>query len=329
MSPDHRDDDPITGHPDFEVLSAHFDGEAPEVAAHVAGCAECRTNLRWLRTARDLVATPVPPAHPSARDRALAAALEAFENAPEAVTTSEEVPRRPVPAPVTRPVPRPVTRPAAAVPTPTPITAGGRRRRGGGGSSGLWVGVGSAAAVVVAVLLGVGLLGGGNGHDADTTVAAGPTQERTTTGAAGDTSTLAAGAEAADADAAGGADGGELGDIADAAGLVAASRPVLVQRQASVPPPAVAPSAGIAPGPGVPAGGPDLVPKAVGTRPCEMEARTARPGLGTVVYYATGRVDGVPVVVLGFAPAPATAPVTLLALAQPEGCRIVLEAAGP
>jgi hypothetical protein len=93
--------------------------------------------------------------------------------------------------------------------------------------------------------------------------------------------------------------------------------------------PEVAPAAGISPGPGVPTAGPSPVPKAVGTRPCETEVRTARPGLGTVVYYATGRVEGVPVVVLGFAPTPTATPVTLLALAQQEGCRAVLEAAGP
>ncbi|MEA2826127.1 MAG: hypothetical protein QOG43_566 [Actinomycetota bacterium] len=322
MSPDPTNDDPTDGssesrHPDFEVLSAHFDGEAPEVAAHVAGCAECRRNLRWLRTASDLVATPVPAADPSVRNRAIAAAVNAFENTPEAVKDHDEVTPRPVP--MARPA-----RPAAA---PVPIAAGGRTRgRRSGGSSGVWIGIGSAAAVVVAVLVGVGVLAGGHGHDADTTVAAGPTQERTTTGVAGDTSTLAAptgagGAATADAsEAAGGVDGGDLGDIADAAALAARAGPVLAQRQARVALPDVAPTAGIAPSP---------VPKAVGTRPCEMEARTARPGLGTVVYYATGRVGGVPVVVLGFAPAPAPAPVILLALAQPEACRIVLEAAGP
>ncbi len=310
-------------HPTFETLSAHFDGEAPDVASHVAGCAECRRNLRWLRTASDLVSTPVPPANSSVRDRAIAAAMDAFESAPEVVETHEEVTRRPVPVPAARP-------PAAAV--PIPITAGGGRRRRRGNSSGLWVGVGSAAAVVLAVVLGVGVLGGGDRQGADTTVAAGPTQERATSGLSGDTSTFAAGAgAAADAasEAAGGADGGDLGDIPDADTLAAGARPVLVQRQSNGPPAEVAPSAGLAPDPD----GPSLDPKAVGTRPCEMEARTARPGLGTVVYYATGRVEGVPVVVLGFAPAPAQAPavtpVTLLALAQPEGCRIVLEAAGP
>ena len=73
----------------------------------------------------------------------------------------------------------------------------------------------------------------------------------------------------------------------------------------------------------------DLAPKAVGTRPCETEIRTARPGLGTVVYFAVGRVEGAPVVVLGFASGTGTGSVSLLALAQQEGCRVVLEAVGP
>ena len=67
----------------------------------------------------------------------------------------------------------------------------------------------------------------------------------------------------------------------------------------------------------------------VGTRPCEMVIRAARPELGTVVYFATGQSGGTQVVVLGFAAGPAPAPVILLALAQQEGCRVVLEAAGP
>ncbi len=74
-------DDPPSGHPDFEALSAHFDGEAPEVAAHVAGCAECRTTLKWLRTASSMVAAPVPPAPASVRDQAIARAGDAFASA--------------------------------------------------------------------------------------------------------------------------------------------------------------------------------------------------------------------------------------------------------
>ena len=137
---------------------------------------------------------------------------------------------------------------------------------------------------------------------------------------------------------AGGADGGDLGEIADAGTLVARARPALAtgQSEGSEPAPtggaaagAPAPVAGVAGSTGSSSAPPGPTPKVVGTRPCETEARAARPDLGTVVYFATGRVQGTPVIVLGFSPAPSPGPVTLLALAQAEGCRIVLEAAGP
>jgi hypothetical protein len=67
----------MTDHPDTEELSAFLDGEAPEVDAHVAGCAECRRQLDTLERVRSAVATPVPPPAASTRDAAVAAALGA------------------------------------------------------------------------------------------------------------------------------------------------------------------------------------------------------------------------------------------------------------
>ena len=351
------------GHPDFETLSAHFDGEAPEVAAHVATCAECRTQLKWLRTASSMVAAPVPPAPTSVRDQALARAGDVFQTHPKtaknlggqaaatgaggaiggplaggadrvgAEGTSVSPTVRPSesgpPAPTGRSSPSPRTEPsrpshsARPAPAPVPITAGRRNRARGG--SGLWVGLGSAAAVILAVLVGVSALGGGGGQDDTNTVAAGPSQERSTTLFAGDSSGGAATAGVPDADTSGGVNAGDLGQISDAATLLARARPVLTQRQAALAAPGVGSTAGVSSSEGAP----PITPKAVGTRPCEMEARTARPGLGTVVYFATGQVEGVPVIVLGFEPGLPPADITLLALAQQEGCRIVLEAAGP
>ena len=312
-------------HPDFDALSAHHDGEAPEVAAHVAGCAQCRTTLRWLRTTSALVAGPVPPVTGAVREQALARALEALgvtESARDTTQGAAVSRRRAEPAPVPAvagAVDGAVPRPARPEPA-TPITSARSRRRTG---SGVWVGVGSAAAVLVAVVLGVGALSGGGGGSDDTATVAGggqADQERTASALADQPGPTAGGETNASGSAAAGVDGGDLGEIADAAALVAGARPSLLPRDAG----AAAPRSGeVAPADAAP------TPKLVGTRPCEMEVRAVRPELGTVVYFATGRAQGVPVIVLGFAPAAAAEPVTLLALAQQEGCRVVLEAAGP
>ena len=323
-----------SGHPDFEALSAHVDGEAPEVAAHVAGCAECRTKLKWLRTAIALVATPVPPADASVREQVLARAGDAFDRRPAVV--ADAAGREP--AAGVSPLATSASDRAAAAeapggrrsesagPPPAPVPIGAGRRARARGGSGLWVGLGSVAAVIVAVLVGMSALGGGSGDDGNT-VAAGPAPERNSTGTASDSAAGASIGDAAtdnSAESAGGLDGGDLGQIGDAATLVAKAAPALAQSRS----PLSAPQSGPAPA-GLTADAPPITPKVVGTRPCEMEARAARPGLGTVVYFATGQVDGVPVMVLGFQPGLPPADVTLLALAQQEGCRIVLEAAGP
>ena len=67
----------MNGHPDTDALSAFLDGEAPEVDAHVATCAECRRQLDALEQVRRAVATAVPAPPPNARDSAVTAALDA------------------------------------------------------------------------------------------------------------------------------------------------------------------------------------------------------------------------------------------------------------
>jgi len=67
-----------TSHPSDDDLSAHLDGEAPEVAAHVAACAVCRSRVEDLRRAAALVAgTPPPQPETQAREAAIARAMAA------------------------------------------------------------------------------------------------------------------------------------------------------------------------------------------------------------------------------------------------------------
>ena len=392
-----------TPHPDFEALSAHHDGEAPEVAAHVADCAACRTTLRWLRATTALVASPVPPVAPE------------FGTGPGpgrwTPSSTLKVGRTPPRAPLRSTAGTPwlnlgQTR-AAASATAGPhaghgtwagrsLTArgslraqlGARARFGAwagfsaGAGFGAWAGFGVRAGIGVGASPGglgarsgrrAGRAGdahlggqesapGGSGDVAGGRIGgggagggrprhrrahgrkrgwgrrhhhlvAGPLagQERTTSGLQGESGAV----QSSSADNAGGGpgsvagiDAGDLGQIADGQALAARARPVLLQRDGATAAPASESStpAGVA---GIAGTDPAPISKFVGTRPCEMETRTARPELGTVVYFATGQVAGTPVVVLGFAAGPAPAPVTLLALAQQEGCRVVLEAAGP
>ena len=58
-----------------EALSAYLDGEAPEWAAHLNGCARCEASLARLRAVVTAVSRPVPPPPPEAVDRAVVRAL--------------------------------------------------------------------------------------------------------------------------------------------------------------------------------------------------------------------------------------------------------------
>jgi hypothetical protein len=85
-----------------------------------------------------------------------------------------------------------------------------------------------------------------------------------------------------------------------------------------------APSGGSAVG-GAGGAAANIVPNAIGTRPCEQQARSREPGLGPVTYFATARWGAVPAYVLGFSTGPN---VTLVMLAQ-AGCTEILRSAGP
>jgi hypothetical protein len=75
-------------HIDDERLSAHLDGVedparrgAPGLEQHLGACGVCRDRLEALLSARRLVATPVAPASPDVRSRAVMAALGAWPDA--------------------------------------------------------------------------------------------------------------------------------------------------------------------------------------------------------------------------------------------------------
>jgi hypothetical protein len=119
----------------------------------------------------------------------------------------------------------------------------------------------------------------------------------------------------------------DLGDVPDAATLLARARPGLPPAGSS----ASSGTSGLAAptaSPTTALGARSAAPNVVGTRPCEEQARTREPALREVVYFATARRGNVPAVVLGFATGPAGSPVTLLLLAQ-DGCGELLRAAGP
>jgi hypothetical protein len=63
-------------HPDDEALSAHLDGEAPEVGAHIAACATCGARLATLRRVSGAVGATVTPPTGRQREAAIAAAIE-------------------------------------------------------------------------------------------------------------------------------------------------------------------------------------------------------------------------------------------------------------
>jgi hypothetical protein len=62
-------------HPSDEELSAHLDGDAPDLAAHIDGCAVCRARVADLRVVISLVAAPPSPPDDATREVAVAAAL--------------------------------------------------------------------------------------------------------------------------------------------------------------------------------------------------------------------------------------------------------------
>ena len=68
-------------HPDDEALSAHLDGEEPQVRVHVESCTACTARLAELRRVRAAVGAPVTPPPAWQRDATIARALEAVGRA--------------------------------------------------------------------------------------------------------------------------------------------------------------------------------------------------------------------------------------------------------
>jgi len=64
-------------HPDDEALSAHLDGEEPQVRVHVESCTACTARLADLRRVRAAVGAPVTPPPAWQRDATIARALDA------------------------------------------------------------------------------------------------------------------------------------------------------------------------------------------------------------------------------------------------------------
>jgi hypothetical protein len=294
----------MSDHPDFEALSASLDGEDEGAAAHAAGCATCQAQLAGLRAVRDAVggqvASPASEVVDAAVARAVASAGEWAAGEAPAIT------------PAAWPPPGRERR----VPTPAQPRPGARWRLRLTGSA-------AAAAVAVVVLAAVLVSGGSRTPDDDTALSAGPPNAAQETARSLAPTGSAEGGSAEGGSAAAGTAGGsggydlpvqELGDVGD----ISALRERAAARAApSAPVGATATDAALP------------APRIVGTRVCEIEARTARPSLGVVVYVANLRFQGTPVVALGFAPAPDGTPVTLLVLAPGEGCRVLAETTIP
>ncbi|HEX8769411.1 MAG TPA: zf-HC2 domain-containing protein [Acidimicrobiales bacterium] len=114
--------------------------------------------------------------------------------------------------------------------------------------------------------------------------------------------------------------GGDLGVIADANQLASKVAPSVGDRSASAADnPVVGPPAASGSGP---------VPRAVGTRGCELEARSIDPSGGPLVYVANATYAGAPATVLGFAPPGGGRPISLFLMAQ-DGCRLLARATLP
>jgi len=318
-------------HADFEALSAYVDGEAPEWADHVEGCAGCRATAAQVRALSNEVSLPVGSPSDAERDAAIAAAVESFQASDGAaelptVAVAAAGPGRPRLAP---------ERPAS-----------GRPR-----TSRPWA-MPAVAAVIVGVLGFSGLvLSSYRSSDDETTTLAGP-------GLQSDKAESAVAANAPPVPV------GDLGDVPDAATLRARALPGAPaassarSSDASATPGSATATAGAggaaapqgnvtnsgstgASGSATATGGTvqvqpptttlnqrAIAPRAAGTRPCEERARTRDPRLGEVVYFASARQGQEAAVVLGFATGPAPAPVTLLLLAQ-DDCAELLRSTGP
>jgi hypothetical protein len=290
-----------TDHADLEALSAYVDGEAPEWADHVAGCEECRAAAARIGAVAAALRAPVDPPAAAVRERAVTAALDEARHESHRARFER------------RRAPRPWALPAVA-------------------------------AAVVGLLGLSGLVLSADRSPDESPTFAGPALQdaKTESGVAG---------------AAPSAPPADLGDITDPlvlrmrAGFPTAS--LARTDSGDVPPPSSATNTGntgaAIPGPpsatsgssGAAAGSAggtasiapptttlsqrSAAPNAVGTRPCEEQARAREPSLGPVTYFATARRGDVPAYVLAFGD---FSRFTLLLLAQ-NGCGELLRSVGP
>jgi hypothetical protein len=203
----------MSEHPDAEGLSAYFDGEAPELADHVAGCDTCRAEVERLEALSANVGAPVPALDPGAVDAMIGEAMAAS--------------------------------PASAADELAPLRARRDTRR--------WIAAASVAAVIVVAvgLAGVLSRGGGGERNAATQSASGPAAAPTSgaksDAAAGATNLLAPSEVTGSDDTA--INGGDLGDIADSSQLASRVGPTLGAAAVPGDNPVVAPSAAADSGP--------------------------------------------------------------------------------
>jgi hypothetical protein len=267
----------MSEHPDAEGLSAYFDREAPELAAHVAGCEACRAEVARLKAVSASVGAPVPQLDPGAVDAMIGEAVAVREG------------------------------------TPVHELSTRRTRR----DTGRWVAVASIAAALVLAIGLAGVLTRGDGQRNTETESASRPAAAPTSGA---TNLLAPSEVTGSDDTA--IDGGDLGDIADSGQLASRAGPRLAAESASAGDnPVVEPSAAADSGPAPRS-------RAVGTRACELQARTIDPSVGAVVYVAHATQDGTPATVLGFSSPAGGRPISLFLMAQ-DGCRLLATATVP
>ena len=289
MSPDH---------PDFEDLSAHHDGEAPEWDDHVSVCPSCQERLEELTRLSSTVAgvDPDDPAITGDGRDPVAVAVAAATAPPEAGADDGSESR--------------ADAAADASGAASPVEA---RRR--------WLLPASVAAMLL-ISTAVGALVARRSDPPATTTAGGSAPgERPTAGAEG---------TAAAADGRGGVlVMGDLGAIADRPALVARVRADLdaARNSASGPGEDLAARPEGAPAPdSAPAVPPPTPPDLVTPHPCELEARRD-PGLrGPLVYQATAQAEGKPAVVLAFAPLSSSDGIMVEARALSD-CRVLIRGA--
>ncbi|MEX2659212.1 MAG: hypothetical protein WD232_05925 [Acidimicrobiales bacterium] len=290
---------PPEGHLDGEAASAVLDGETTDAeTTHLAGCDRCQAVVEELRALQAAVAGRPPPVPAAVREASITAALQAFDEGSLGGPADE----------------------GAIV-----ATLRARPRF----VAGPWLGV---AAVLLLLVVAVPLIArSGNGDGGETTA----------------TDRAAEGSTALAAPDEGFTDVGDLGELDAGADLRSVVDQALSERAASPSPAgATAEDEGDAvrdaPAPETADDGDDAVSGGgAGTgSERELQAAAGRPSreaaeaclepvraelgeLGALVLAGTGRVDGEPALVLGFAAVDAERPTVIVVLVVAETCRLV------